>query len=586
MTTDLYAIGQAYIDQMLSADNTARGKAIRVLILDDNTAPIISLISTQSDLLKREIYLVNRLENENRDQLRNLDCICFLKPSDYTITKLSQEIGHPKYANYKLYFNNIISKSRLERLAESDDLEVVTNVIEVFQDYYTLNKIMYSATNIFNPYSPQALQSWDQPSLESSVESIVSLLLATNNKPGMIKYESNSKMAAKLANSVNYEVTSNSQLFGQIQQSSKDQPLVLIMDRKNDPITPLLFPWTYQAMIHELLGINNSKNTVDLSHLSNVSEELKTVIMNETQDAFYAKTMYMNFGDLSTKLKEYVDDYKHKTKTNSNISSIKDMKFFLENYPEYKKMSLNLSKHMLLSSEIDKQINFQRIWETSEFEQNMCHTSDTSNHQEDVDQLNKFLFDTRGPDGMPVQPISEAVKLKLLALYSLKYENYQHNEITQLLQKLDNPTFSRLIPVLLKYGGSKSRMIGEDGHVFNKKGGPETHASHVTALFHNFSKNVADNAFMQYQPRLINILDKIIKGKFVSNNFAIVGNSSNNNQPKNIIIFMIGGVCYDEVRLVDEINKANAGVNIVIGGTHTLNGKTFINNLQEAGESW
>ncbi|KAH3680033.1 hypothetical protein WICPIJ_008433, partial [Wickerhamomyces pijperi] len=46
-----------------------------------------------------------------------------------------------------------------------------------------------------------------------------------------------------------------------------------------------------------------------------------------------------------------------KTKTSSNISSIKDMKFFLENYPEFKKTSINLSKHMLLSTEIDKKIN-------------------------------------------------------------------------------------------------------------------------------------------------------------------------------------------------------------------------------------
>lgn len=586
MTTDLYAVGKEYIDRMLSADNAAGGRAIRVLLLDNNTSPIISLITTQSDLLKREIYLVDRLENDSRDQLRNLDCICFLKPSDYTITRLCDEIGHPRYANYKIYFNDIISKSRLERLAQSDDMEVVTDVIEIFQDYYTLNKILYSATNIINPYSSQALQTWDQPSLESSAESIITLLLATNNKPGAIKYESNSKMAAKLANSINYEITSNNQLFEQIEQSSSSQPLVLILDRKNDPVTPLLFPWTYQAMINELLEISNANNTVDLSHLSNVSEELRMVVMNEIQDQFFAKTMYMNFGDLSTKLKEYVDDYKHKTKTNSNISSIKDMKFFLENYPEYKKMSLNLSKHILLSSEIDKQINQQRIWETSEFEQNMCHTSDTSNHEEDVQQLQNFLFDGRNADGTPNKPISDIVKLKLLGLYSLKYENYANNQTSQILHKLNNPTFSRFIKILQKYGGSKSRLISEDGGIFNKKGGSDGPANHVTALFHNFSKNNADNAYMQHQPRLVSILDKIIKGKFMSNNFSSVGTSSNSNESKNIIVFMIGGICYEEVRHIDELNKNNEGVNIIIGGTHTLNSKRFISNLQDAGEMW
>ena len=32
-----------------------------------------------------------------------------------------------------------------------------------------------------------------------------------------------------------------------------------VIDRNDDPITPLLNQWTYQAMIHELIGIRNNK---------------------------------------------------------------------------------------------------------------------------------------------------------------------------------------------------------------------------------------------------------------------------------------------------------------------------------------
>jgi vacuolar protein sorting-associated protein 45 len=34
---------------------------------------------------------------------------------------------------------------------------------------------------------------------------------------------------------------------------------LLIFDRKEDPVTPLLNQWTYQAMIHELLTIYNNR---------------------------------------------------------------------------------------------------------------------------------------------------------------------------------------------------------------------------------------------------------------------------------------------------------------------------------------
>ena len=31
------------------------------------------------------------------------------------------------------------------------------------------------------------------------------------------------------------------------------------MDRRNDPVTPLLGQWTYQAMVHELIGVENGR---------------------------------------------------------------------------------------------------------------------------------------------------------------------------------------------------------------------------------------------------------------------------------------------------------------------------------------
>jgi vacuolar protein sorting-associated protein 45 len=50
-------------------------------------------------------------------------------------------------------------------------------------------------------------------------------------------------------------------------------PLLLILDRRNDPVTPLLSQWTYQAMVHELLNIQNGR--VDLSLVPDIRPELR-----------------------------------------------------------------------------------------------------------------------------------------------------------------------------------------------------------------------------------------------------------------------------------------------------------------------
>lgn len=45
--------------------------------------------------------------------------------------------------------------------------------------------------------------------------------------------------------------------------------VLLILDRRDDPVTPLLSQWTYQAMVHELIGISDNK--VSLGNRPNVS---------------------------------------------------------------------------------------------------------------------------------------------------------------------------------------------------------------------------------------------------------------------------------------------------------------------------
>jgi hypothetical protein len=79
-------------------------------------------------------------------------------------------------------------------------------------------------------------------------------------------------MAKKFAMEVKYKMGKEDQLFD-FGRRADTPPILLVLDRRNDPITPLLSQWTYQAMVHELLGINNGR--VDLSAVPDVRPELK-----------------------------------------------------------------------------------------------------------------------------------------------------------------------------------------------------------------------------------------------------------------------------------------------------------------------
>lgn len=86
--------------------------------------------------------------------------------------------------------------------------------------------------------------------------------------------------------------------------------------------------------------------------------------------------MYLNFGDLGGNIKDYVEQYQTKTKSTANIDSIEEMKRFVEDYPEFRKLSGNVSKHVTLIGELSRRVGDDMLLEVSELEQSLaCNDS-------------------------------------------------------------------------------------------------------------------------------------------------------------------------------------------------------------------
>jgi hypothetical protein len=155
-----------------------------------------------------------------------------------------------------------------------------------------LNYTPTTATPLYGP----APNSWDAKALTRSVEGLTAVLLSLRKKP-IIRYERMSGMAKKLAveiqvssfidmrvsfdhgNVLQHRIQAESSLFDF--RPTQTAPLLLILDRRNDPVTPLLSQWTYQTMVHELLGIQNGR--VNLSLVPDIRPELSVSSFTEFQ---------------------------------------------------------------------------------------------------------------------------------------------------------------------------------------------------------------------------------------------------------------------------------------------------------------
>ncbi|KAI0373709.1 Sec1-domain-containing protein [Pilatotrama ljubarskyi] len=565
---DVVKAVETYITKMVSTPSS-----MKVLLLDNHTTPIVSLSATQSTLLSHQVYLTDKIDNKKRERMAHMKCICFLQPSEESFEALAAELREPKYGEYYLYFSNILSKTAIERLADVDEYEVVREVQEYFADYAPVLPCLFSLNHTPNAQRPLYGNSpnvWDSKALERAVQGVTAVLLSLKKKP-VIRYEKSSPMAKKLGVEIQHRIQSESQLFDF--RLTQVPPLLLILDRRNDPVTPLLSQWTYQAMVHELLGIQNGR--VDLSMVPDIRPELKEVTLTTTTDPFFQAHHLATFGDLGTALKSYVQSYQSHSLAHhpSAINSISDMKRFVEEYPEFRKLGGNVSKHVALVGELSRLVERDKLLDLGEVEQGLATGSGA-----DFKSVQALVANPA------IQPWN---KLRLVMLYALRYQKSQPQNVASLINLMLENGVSRedakLVYVLLNIAGLDQRQ--ED--LFSAESLLAKGRSALKGL-----KGV-ENVYMQHTPHLSQTLENLFKGRLRDTTHPFLDGGGPNaglQRPGDVIIFMIGGTTYAEARVVALLNQeatsggpsAAAGSRLLLGGTCIHNSSSFLDMVRTA----
>lgn len=529
---DVHKAISAYVERIVSSVG-----GMKVLLLDDETTPIVSTSLTQSSLLQHEVYLTDRIDNTQRDRMRHLNCLVLVRPTASSLEAIERELHLPRYGAYSLYFTNTLKKADIERLATADEHDVVHEVQEYFCDYVPINRPLFSLNYATPPHrlwatnaatsssSTSSLGEWDPEALERHTQGLLSVLLSLKKKP-VIRYERMSALAKKLGQDVMYNINEPlSSLFDF--RRTDTAPLLLILDRRNDPVTPLLSQWTYQAMVHELMGgINNGR--VSLAHAEGVRPELREIVLSEDQDPFFATNLYDNFGDLGASIKRYVEEYQKRTANSASIETVADMKRFVEAYPEFRKLGGNVSKHVALLGELSRRVETDKLLEVSELEQSLA-----SNESHASDLRNVYrLLDT--PD------VKQDAKLRLACLYALRYQKYSGNQVQQIVAKLLDAgvpeSRAALVFVLLNMAGADQRQ----DDLFANENFFSRGKSALKGL-----KGV-ENVYTQHSPHLVETIEDLMRGRLKETSYPFIGAPGGFQQkPQDVIIFMVGGATYE-----------------------------------------
>ncbi|BES99545.1 vacuolar protein sorting 45 homolog (S. cerevisiae) [Nesidiocoris tenuis] len=536
------------------------GPGMKVLLLDKQTTSIISMVYSQSEILQKEVYLFERLDAPGSvEPMKHLKCIVFIRPTKDNVGLLCNEIRNPRYGMYYIYFSNIISKTDIKTIAECDEIEVVREVQEFYGDYLAVSPHLFSL-NVNGCYQGTR---WNPLHLQRSVQGLVAVLLSLKKCP-FIRFQAGSDMAKQLAEKVREVVAKEEVLFDF--RHSEVAPLLLILDRRFDPITPLLTQWTYQAMVHELLTISN--NRVNMSHVPGVSKELREVVLSSEHDDFYAENLYNNYGEIGQTTKELINEFQKKAKSQQKVESIADMKLFIENYPHFKKMSGTVSKHLMIIGELSNLVAKRSLLEVSEVEQEIACQDQHSHHLQRVRAL------------ISNQKIRHEEACRLVMLYALKYRRHSSHDISGLVDSLKK----RGAPESL-YGMVKSvcnfAFQEDNSNVTNL-----VNQEAVVKITKRFFKDIkgVENVYTQHMPALKDVVEDLIRGRLKEQTYPFLGNAPAGRRVQDIIAFIIGGITYEESLCIHQLNKSSVhgGARIVAGGTAVHSTETFIDEVATA----
>ncbi|KAH0695521.1 hypothetical protein KY285_022618 [Solanum tuberosum] len=524
----------------------------------------VSVVYSQSELLKKEVFLVELVDSiaMSKESMSHLKAVYFLRPTSENIQHMRRQLAKPRFGEYHLFFSNILKDTQLHMLADSDEHEVVQQLQEFYADFVALDAYHFTLNIAANHMymlpavvDPSGLQQF----CDRIVDGISAVFLALKRRP-IIRYSRTSDIAKRIAHEASklmYQQESGLFDFRRTEVS----PLLLIIDRRDDPVTALLNQWTYQAMVHELIGIQDNK--VNLKNVGKLPKDQQEVVLSSEQDAFFKANMYENFGDIGMNIKKMVDDFQQVAKSNQNIQTIEDMAKFVDNYPEYRKMQGNVSKHVTLVTEMSKIVEERKLMLVSQTEQELaCNGGQGAAFEAVTNLLNN-------------DNISDVDRLRLVMLYALRYEKESPVQLMQLFNKLasQSPKYKPgLVQFLLKQAGVDKRT----GDLYGNRD--------LLNIARNMARGLkgVENVYTQHQPLLFQTMENITRGRLRDVDYPYVGNHFQQARPQEVVIFVVGGTTYEESRSVALQNSTNSGIRFILGGSSLLNSKRFLKDLEEA----
>ncbi|KAG6897816.1 hypothetical protein C0992_010620 [Termitomyces sp. T32_za158] len=376
-------------------------------------------------------------------------------------------------------------------------------------------------------------------------------------------------------------------------EASRSRATLIITDRTMDMVAPFLHEFTYQAMVNDLLPIDDGAKYTYKFQSSVGAYEDKTATLSDS-DTVWTEVRHMHMKEAIDKL---LGDFNKFLQENAvfqgeGAASLNDMKDMLANLPQYQEQREKFSLHLSMAQDCMAIFERNKLPLVANVEQ-CCATGATAEGKTPKHLVEEMvpLLDSRDVVNMN--------KVRIVALY-IQYRDgvpeedrrrlYQHARLTLAEQDAVN--------ALVHMGVRISRTAADRD---------------IKKTFKQKSSNGDEYELSRYKPVLRALLEEQVAGKLDNSLFPYVKETptaapmpsslrSPPPQPTSlrsqkpswhrarsgvsqvevrgrIIVFVVGGATFSELRESYQLSTA-LNRDIYLGSTHTITPLRFVDDLK------
>jgi len=597
----------------------------KLVVVDAKSLQILNSVCEIYDILDENVTLVESIERK-RQPYTNLEAIYFISPTSESIDRLIADFQQrPLYAAANVFFTAALTDKLFQKLKRNNVSKHIKNLKELFVDF------MAFESRVFNFDIPQSFNTFYSPlksseityEVENVARKLVSLLATLGDYPIIRYYDPKGDrrtIAARVAFQLENELENLRKMDPTFPpKTNYERTTLIVVDRTIDTSGPLVHEFTYQAMVNDLIGLENG-----IKYIQNGASGEKVAILDE-KDNLWNKYRHTHIAEVSEEVSKQFNQFLSENKAASSVAkgrqggaSLKEIKDTIQALPQFHEMKDKFSVHIDLCQKCNNIFSKTNLSDIAKIEQDLI-TGLTAEGTVPKNIVMNMVPLLDNPD------VDTFDKLRLLILYIICYDGVPREDLRKLVDhahisnsELDIINNFKFLGVNLK-SNQLNELKPKRGYdsmwekekikrKLNKDDDEDSYelSRYVSTLKYVMEDNIHNilNTSMFPATKEPGIRKKVetennIKGTSLrSTKPSWAKKSADRDKQKDTgspalsekddlrkrgprtIIFVVGGLDYSEMRSVYELcNEYNR--DIIIGSTHIITPVSFMKSIQE-----